>query len=184
MTDFCIKKIQYFVKIADQYWGSAKLLWNLGASYPATSNLNHALELYLRAAWLTGQDFSNEEEMKQKLKKFYRNPENNKPHDFQTMFCQLPLVFRNKLEEKNVCEIITLVDSNVSKYGDSDFFAYDDEKIENVDYLIKAIRSLLDLNLQYPKDDFEIIMTAVNLIWPNSKKEAEGAINTILHVKK
>ncbi len=176
MQAFQRAKIRYLVKMADQFWSAAKLNWLVGMPHPALHNLNHAVELYLRAAWLTDQEFKDEETMVKELKQFSKSSK-NKFHDFPSMLGKLPAKLQIRFMELDF-KSFALVDDSVLRYGDESGFGYSDTEFYNVDTFIRIIREFLGYkNLN---DDYEVIMNTVVIPPPRDTYLVEDGIKRII----
>ncbi len=160
----------YLVKIADQYWATAHLNWATGLKYPACFSLNNAMELYLRAAWLTDQNFKDEASMNKELKSFSRNFESKKPHDYNTMLSKLPQVFVDAVNEDGVSGF-TLMDNDAARYGEGVGLVWDDAKIVEADKFINSIRRTLNPETT---DSWLDIITKLKILPQDKKMVYEG----------
>lgn len=172
-------KIQYLVRIADQYWGTARLMWTLGSMHSAMHNLNQAVELYLRAAWLTEQDFTDEAKMNSALRAFHKS-DTGKSHDYATMLSKLPKTIQDAMKAAKV-QGFTLASDSVSRYGDGAGLGYGEGMMREVDSFIKVIRGAL--GYENPRSSFGIVMQAVSATWPGNQATVERGVKMILSSK-
>ena len=176
--DFKVDRIRILVTIADQYWATARLMWTLGIIYTSMDNLNHAVELYMRAAWLTEQSFTDEEAMNKALNGFHRNIKTNKPHDYQTMLKKMPESIQKKLKEANI-NGFSLVSDSVVRYGENPGLGYGSAMFHEVDKFIRVIRT--SLGYKKPKNHFSLIAQSVHIFVPKNQAQALRGAKLILN---
>ena len=178
IMEFKIDRIRILVTIADQYWATARLMWTLGIIYTSMGNLNHAVELYMRAVWLTEQTFTNENDMNKALNGFHRNSKTNKPHDYQTMLEKMPESIQEKLKEANI-NGFSLVSDSVIRYGENPGLGYGSAMFHEVDKFIRVIRT--SLGYKNPKNQLSLIAQSVHIFSPKKQAQALRGVKLILN---
>ncbi|HSW77926.1 MAG TPA: hypothetical protein VLG36_03950 [Candidatus Chromulinivoraceae bacterium] len=164
--------------MGDQYWSAAHLLWSLGTLYPAMSNLNLSIELFLRAVWLKEQQFDTEEGMNRGLNGFGRSLEDNKPHDYSAMLSKLPDDVRDRLVDSGI-EGFVIIDDKVVRYGESPIMGYSNKHLYKVDKFIKFLRN--ELNYPSPKSNYDLIAKNVHVYYtPQNQPRALRGVKLIL----
>jgi hypothetical protein len=169
MQPFQRQHIQYLLWMADQYWAAAHMLWALRIMSPSAFNLYHAVELYLRAVWLSENQFTDEKSMQNGLRAFVRG--DKKAHDIQAMLDKLSPATKSKIPP------FTLINDGTSRFGDHLGFGWSGALMREVDGAIKACRTIL--GQQNPRSQFAIISNGSHII-SRGNRAFEKAVKGIL----